>query len=158
MRPPKFFWRLIRIPALLLYQLGVDPILGRFVLILITTGRKSGQPRSTPLQYEERNGAIYVGAVRGQEADWFRNIIANPAVEVQLKSQRSSGFAEPITDPLRIADFLELRLRRHPRMVGAILRGAGLPSTPTRAQLEEYAADRALVAIRPIEVETENHA
>lgn len=146
----RFFWRLLRFPPRLLYAVGLGPIYGRIVLLLTTTGRKSGFPRVTPLQYEEVDGMIYVGAARGQKADWFRNIVANPNVEVQLKSRRFHGLGESITDPDRIADFLELRLCRHPKMMGAMLRAAGLPSQPTRAQLMEYARQRALVAIRPM--------
>jgi len=148
-RPRRFLWKLIRLPTRLLYGLGLGPLIGRWVLLLITTGRKSGQPRTTPLQYEEVDGAIYLGAARGRKADWFRNIVAHPQVEVRVRSRRFQGIAEPITDPVRIADFLALRLQRHPKMVGAILRSAGLPPTPTCAQLAEYAAGRAMVVIRP---------
>jgi hypothetical protein len=70
-------------------------------------------------------------------------------VVVQVKSRRFRGLAEPISDPARIADFLELRLRRHPRIVGAILRLEGLPGRPDRAQLEAYAVRLAMVVIRP---------
>lgn len=132
-----------------LYGLGLGPLVGRFVLLLTTTGRKSGQPRVTPLQYEELDGAIYVGSTRGTRADWFRNILADPRVQVRVKSRQFAGRAEPITDPIRIADFLELRLKRHPRMVGAILKSEGLPPHPSRADLEAYAGRLAMVIIRP---------
>jgi deazaflavin-dependent oxidoreductase (nitroreductase family) len=121
--------------------------LGNRVLLLTTTGRKSGLPRVTPLQYEEDNGVIYVGAARGQEADWFRNIVANPRVVVQMKAGRFCGAAEPTTDPARIADFLELRLKRHPQMVRAMLISHGL-LRPDRAHLERLATKLAMVAIR----------
>jgi hypothetical protein len=58
--------------------------------------------------------------------------------------------AETVTDPCRIADFLELRLKRHPRMVGKILKSEGLPEAPSRAELEEYAQRLAMVIIRPV--------
>jgi deazaflavin-dependent oxidoreductase (nitroreductase family) len=115
---------------------------------LTTIGRKSGLPRVTPLQYEEVDGVIYVAAARGQKADWFRNIVANPHVEVRVRNKHFHGLAEPITDPARIADFLELRLERHPRMIGAMFRAQGLPTQPNRTQLEQYAANRAMVVIR----------
>ena len=134
-----------------LYAIGLGPLIGRLVLLLTTTGRKSGLPRVTPLQYEEIDGAIYLGSSRGQKADWFRNILANPHVEVRVKSRRFRGVAETVTEPARIADFLELRLRRHPRMIGAILQHEGLPARPERAQLESYAARLAMVVIRPEE-------
>ncbi len=130
------------------YSLGLGPIVGRLFLLLTTTGRKSGLPHVTPLQYEE-DDVLYVAAARGPKADWFRNIIANPNVEVRVKARHFHALAEPITDPAPIANFLELRLRRHPRMVGAMLRSEGLSTQPDRAQLEQYAAKIALVAIRP---------
>ena len=133
-----------------LYALGLGPLVGRLVLLLTTTGRKSGLPRVTALQYEEIEGAIYLGSSRGTRADWFQNLVANPCVSVRVKSRQFSGQAEPVTDLVRIADFLELRLKRHPRMVGAMLKSEGLPATPSRAELEAYAGKLALAIIRPV--------
>jgi len=121
------------------------------VLLLTTTGRKSGLPRTTPLPYEEVDGATCVVAARGRKADWFRNVIAHPQVEVRIKSRRFQGIALPVTDPVRIPDILLLRLQRHPTTVGAILRSAGFPSAPNRAELEAYAAGLAMTVIRPHE-------
>jgi hypothetical protein len=70
-------------------------------------------------------------------------------VEVRVKSYRFCGICETGTDPKRIADFLEVRLRRHPKMMRRILEWEGLPTDMSRAQLEEYAAKLALVVIHP---------
>jgi len=86
----------------------------------------------------------------GDAADWFRNLVINPAVEVRVKSRRFKAEAEPITDPSRIADFLELRLRSHPRIVGKILQSEGLPAQPEREQLESYAEKIAVVKLAPM--------
>lgn len=134
---------------LFLYRSGLAPLLGRLVLLLTTTGRKSGLPRTTPLQYEEIDGAIYVASARGARADWFRNILADRCVRVRIKSREFEGFAEPVTDPGRIADFLEWRLQRHPQMVGAILKSVGISPSPTRLELEDYARQLAMVIIHP---------
>jgi deazaflavin-dependent oxidoreductase (nitroreductase family) len=134
------------------YALGLGPIIGRLILLLTTTGRKTGRARVTPLQYEEEGDTIYVGAARGTQADWYRNLVANPCVEVRVKSRRFRGRAEAITDPARIADYLELRLQRHPRMISAMLRPHGLSTfPPSRADLEQVAGQLAIVAIRPEE-------
>ena len=135
-----------------LYAIGLGPLVGRIILLLTTIGRKTGLPRITPLQYEEVDGAYYVGSARGVKADWFCNLRTNPEVEVHVKSLRFRGIAEPITDPVRIADFLELRLRRHPTMVGKILEAEGLPARPDRTQLEAYASKLAMVIIHPEEL------
>ena len=131
-----------------LYRLGLGPLIGRFILLLTTTGRKSGLPRVTPLQYDEMDGLIYIGSARGIKADWFRNIQANQHVLVRVKSRQFPGIAETVTDASRIADFLELRLRRHPRMVSAILKSEGLPASPCREELEAHAQRLAMVIIR----------
>ena len=47
-----------------------------------------------------------------------------------MKSRRFEGIAEPVADPARIADFTELRLRGHPKMMGTIL-----PSWPFRSSV-----------------------
>lgn len=150
-RGAKLLWRLLKLPPRLFYAIGLGPFYGRFVLLLTTTGRRSGLPRVTPLQYEEIDGEMYVGSARGEQADWFRNIQANPEVQVQAGSRRFRASAELVTEPVRIADFLELRLKRHPRMIGALTRTAGLPSRPDRRQLEAYAANRAMAILRPVE-------
>jgi deazaflavin-dependent oxidoreductase (nitroreductase family) len=149
-RVPRVFWRLIRVPQLL-YALGLGPLIGSLVLLLTTTGRKSGKPRVVPLQYEEHEGVVYVGSARGTRADWFRNILADPRVRVQIGARRFGGVAKPLTDPVSIADFLELRLRRRPRMMRAMLRLEGLSNHPERADLESLAGRSAVVAIRPLD-------
>src|SRR5512140_899596 len=101
-----------------LYAIGMGTIIGKIILLLTTTGRKSGQKRVTPLQYEEIDGKYYLGSARGTKSDWYRNISADGRVEVRVKNRHFCGLANTVTDPLRIADFLEIRLRRHPFMMG----------------------------------------
>jgi len=136
------------------YHRGVGP--AKVVLLLTTTGRKTGLSRITPLQYEEQDGVYYMGSARGVQADWFRNIQACSKVKLQIEDKRFSGRAEAITDPVRIADFFELRLKRHPFMIGGLLRLEGLPWNYSRADLERFAEKKALVAIYPLEQETQN--
>lgn len=150
---PKFAWQFMKLPRFL-YKLGFHRFMGHFVLLLTTTGRKSGLKRVTPLQYEKIDNAYYIASARGSKADWYRNILANPNVEVRVKSRQFHASAEPTTDPSRIADFLQVRLKRHPTMMGNMLRSEGLPKNPTREQLECFAENSAMVVIRPIEKET----
>jgi deazaflavin-dependent oxidoreductase (nitroreductase family) len=142
-------WKLLKLPPQLLYAVGLGPVYGRLVLLLTTTGRVSGKERVTPLQYEEIDGEIYVASARGVRADWYRNIAANPQVTVRYKGRQFTGLAEPTTDPVRIADFLDIRLKRHPRMIGMLLRREGLVKNPSRTELEDFAANKAMVIIRP---------
>ncbi|MBK8989428.1 MAG: nitroreductase family deazaflavin-dependent oxidoreductase, partial [Chloroflexi bacterium] len=81
------------------YRRGIGP--ARVVLLLTTTGRKSGLPRVTPLQYEKANDDFYIASARGIEADWYKNILANPQVHVQIREQEFDALAEPVIDPVR---------------------------------------------------------
>jgi len=143
--------RVLKFPPRLLYAIGLGNIYGRLVLLLTTRGRRTGLPRVTPLQYEQVDGAFMVASVRGATSDWFRNVLDDPRVEVRVRRSRFAGTAETSLEPERIADFLELRLRRHPRMVGGIMRLRGVPTNPSRSQLEAYASRLGIVTIRPTE-------
>jgi deazaflavin-dependent oxidoreductase (nitroreductase family) len=133
-----------------LYAIGLGPVIGGFIVLLTTTGRKSGKKRVTPLQYEKIGADYYLGAARGLNADWVRNIQSNPQVELRVGAKHVHGTAEIVTDPSRFADFMEVRLERHPRMIGLIMEKAhGLPKRPSRTQLEELAKNEAFVIVRP---------
>ena len=58
------------------------------ILVLGHTGRRSGLRRWTPLNYAEVDGAVYCTAGFGAESDWYRNVIADPRVEVWLPGRR----------------------------------------------------------------------
>ena len=134
-----------------LYAIGLGSIIGRIILLLTTTGRKTGLKRVTPLQYEEIDGKYYLGSARGLKADWVRNILADPNVDVRVRSLEFQGQAEIVTDPVRFADFVKVRLQRHPLIVGTIMQRAhGLPKQPSREQLEKLAKNEALVIITPV--------
>jgi deazaflavin-dependent oxidoreductase (nitroreductase family) len=148
-RLPRYVWRVFHYPPRIAYALGLGPLLGRRVLLLTTRGRNTGKSRVTPLQYEEIDGCFYLAAARGEKTDWLRNLAVHPEVSIQVGSRRLAGKARIMRDPRAIADFLELRLERHPLMISTIMRSAGMPRRPTRTDLEAYAAGRPLVVIRP---------
>ncbi len=63
------------------------------ILILHTTGRKSGQPRSTPVAYFEHDGRyLLVGSNWGKprDADWVQNLRQQPRARIDVKGQSLS--------------------------------------------------------------------
>ena len=133
-----------------LYALGLGPLIGRIILLLTTTGRRSGKKRVTPLQYEMIGTDYYLGAARGTHADWVRNILADSQVDIRVGAKHFQGKAEVVTDPAKFADFLEVRLERHPLMVGLMMeRAHHLTRHPSREQLEELAKEETLVIVHP---------
>jgi deazaflavin-dependent oxidoreductase (nitroreductase family) len=69
---------------------------GTTVLILTTKGRRSGQPRSTPLIYQ-RSGEDYLVVASKGGADeppaWYLNLQADREVEVQVLGDRFAAHA-----------------------------------------------------------------
>jgi deazaflavin-dependent oxidoreductase (nitroreductase family) len=153
MKPVPFDWaKMKNVQKIhrMIYAMGLGPLIGRIILLLTTTGRKSGLKRVTPLQYEKIGADYYLGAACGVNADWVRNIQINPQVEIRVGAKHFQGVAEIITDPSKFADFMEVRLERHPHMIGLIMEKAhGLPKCPSRAQLEELAKNEAFVIVHP---------
>jgi deazaflavin-dependent oxidoreductase (nitroreductase family) len=92
--------RWVAVPALRagLGPLFSTPVLGSLML-LRTTGRKSGLPRDAPLGYAIVDGCVYCVAGFGTETQWFRNVLADPVVEVVLPTATFRGVAEEVTEP-----------------------------------------------------------
>ncbi len=67
------------------------PFEGMPMALLHTTGAKSGQPRLNPLAYRQDGDNVVVFASKGgapTHPDWYRNLVANPDVEVEVGSER----------------------------------------------------------------------
>ena len=82
------------------------------VCLLTTTGRKSGDPRISPLLFLEDGDRIILVASQGglpKHPMWYLNLRANPQVTVQVKSR-----VRPMT--AQVADPGE-RARLWPRLV-----------------------------------------
>ena len=62
----------------------------RPLLLLTTTGAKSGRPHTTPLMYLADGDSFAVIASKGGEPkhpDWYRNLVANPTVRVEVAGE-----------------------------------------------------------------------
>ena len=63
---------------------------GSTVLLLTTVGRRSGEPRTTPLIYAEDGDRYVIVASKGGAPDhpgWFRNLEKTPEVELQVRDE-----------------------------------------------------------------------
>jgi deazaflavin-dependent oxidoreductase (nitroreductase family) len=69
---------------------------GTQTLLLTTTGRKSGEPRTTPLIYAPYGDAFTIVASKGgadEPPAWYLNLSERPEVEVQVKGDRFKATA-----------------------------------------------------------------
>ena len=74
---------------------------GMPVVMLTTTGRKSGQPRSTMLTspIHDRDKVVLVASYGGDDRDpaWYRNLMADPAVEIVMSGSTRTMTARTAT-------------------------------------------------------------
>jgi deazaflavin-dependent oxidoreductase (nitroreductase family) len=85
------------------YRMGLgslisNPISG-YILVIKTTGRKTGRVRYAPVNYAVMDGSVYCLAGWGTRADWYRNVLAHPHLEVILPAAAIAGVAEEVIDP-----------------------------------------------------------
>ena len=69
-------------------------------LLLTTTGRKSGERFTFPLFYGKDGDSYIVVASKGgapQHPGWYRNLLANPEVEVQVGTAKMKARARTAT-------------------------------------------------------------
>lgn len=67
-------------------------------LYLTTTGRRTGLAREIEIWFTERDGRFYLIAEHGENANWVRNIQANPRVTVRVGDRRFAGTARIVVD------------------------------------------------------------
>ncbi|MGF7158839.1 proline iminopeptidase [Rhodoligotrophos appendicifer] len=69
-------------------------------LLLTTTGRKSGEKFLFPLYYGSEGGSYFVVASKGgapEHPGWYRNILVDPDVEIQVGTQKIKARARTAT-------------------------------------------------------------
>ena len=66
--------------------------------ILETTGRKSGEPRRTPVGKGLDGDTFWIVAEHGERASYVKNIRANPRVRIKCGRSWRSGTATPLPD------------------------------------------------------------
>ena len=77
---------------------------GAPVLLLHTTGARSGLERVNPMMYMEEPGRVFVFASKAgadSDPDWYRNLEANPGGTVEIGADTFDAKAVPIVGPER---------------------------------------------------------
>lgn len=100
------------------------------LLLLTTTGAKTGQPRTSPLAYSKDGDRYIVLASKAGEPtnpDWYHNLVANPVVTVEVGPERFQSratvaegaererlFAEHVRQMPGFADYQQKTTRQIP--------------------------------------------
>lgn len=74
---------------------------GKPMVVITTTGAKSGAKRENPLVRLDDGGNVYVIASKGgapDNPDWYYNLVANPEVKVELGTETFEARAKVVED------------------------------------------------------------
>jgi len=110
-----------------------NPLMRRnpFQTLLETTGRKSGEPRRTPLGGKLVGDAFWFVSEFGEDSQYVRNIKANPRVRVRLRGRWHGGTAHLVPD-----DDARARLRELPQFNSFGVRTFGTNLLTIRVDLD----------------------
>ena len=89
---------------------------GAPMLLLHTTGRRSGSERVNPMMYLDLDGHRYVFASKAgadTDPDWYRNLVADPSVTAEVGTEAYAATAVPLQGADRDRVYEE-QARRYP--------------------------------------------
>ena len=100
-RPPAGLRRPMFRSPIWIYRVGPGAVFGRRLLLLNHIGRRTGTPRKTILevvQYYPTDRSYVVASGWGLQAAWYRNILEQPEVSVEVGNSTIPVTAEPLAE------------------------------------------------------------
>jgi deazaflavin-dependent oxidoreductase (nitroreductase family) len=80
------------------WTMNIWPAVSGRIMVIKHRGRKSGKEYLTPVNYALVDGEIYCTAGFGSISDWYRNMLANPNIELWLPEGKRKARAEDVSD------------------------------------------------------------
>ncbi len=80
------------------------PMAGKTLMILTSTGAKSGEPRTAIVTYHREGDQYVIAASKGgapTHPAWYRNVLANPDVTVEVDNEVFPARVREVTGPER---------------------------------------------------------
>lgn len=103
---------------------GLQRIVGKGTALISFTGRKTGRRITTPVSYEEIDDQIVTTCHRTRQ--WWRNLAANPDVDIRLAGRSRRGVATVMDDPDSALDLFTALLEAQP----VVAKISGIPLDP----------------------------
>ncbi len=151
-RPPRkgLLWLWFKFP-LMLYRLHLGWMLGHRRLLLTHQGRKTGRLRQTVLdivRFDPVTKECLVFSMYGEQADWYQNIQAHPALEIQTGRDRFVP-VHRVLPPEEAEAMMTAFWRQYPRGVRLGLRLLGFQYDETEASKQAILSSLRVVSFRP---------
>jgi deazaflavin-dependent oxidoreductase (nitroreductase family) len=135
-----------------LYRWHLGWMLGHRVLMVTHIGRKTGLRRQTVLEvvhYDPATQACIVVAGWGEPTDWYRNLQAHPALEIQVGSRHYVP-QQRLLSSEELLTLLQDYQHRHPHLFRLLLRTLGYPYDGSPEGLRAVAQVLRGVEFRPL--------
>lgn len=118
--------------------------LGDELMVITTTGRKSGQKFATPLGFL-RDGDTLIALNPHGRSDWFKNVMANPEALLEIRGKTLRVRAERVVDLQERMRLCALYRQQRP---GSFKLLFGVPVDASADQLREAMLSREFVRFR----------
>ena len=151
--PPGFMIPIFKLP-LILYRLGMGWMLGKRFMLLTHVGRRSGKVYRSVLavlRFDEKTREIQAVSP-WSSSNWFRNIQAAPALEVETGSVRYAPVQRSLSQEEIAALFIEYR-DKHPIFSRMVARIPGWNIDSSYEEFLELARSLRGVAFQPKNIE-----
>jgi deazaflavin-dependent oxidoreductase (nitroreductase family) len=74
---------------------------------LTVTGRTTGRETTRPVWFVREADKLDLLPVTGTDSQWYKNVLARPAVRIVADRAEHAAQATPVTDPARVAEVID---------------------------------------------------
>ena len=142
--PPNAFVRwMFRVPVYF-FRAGLGFLFGSRIIMLEHIGRTSGLTRYSCVEVVDRvaeGSAITIVSGYGEHAQWYRNLRAQPDIQIRTNRGRRAVHAE-LLSPADGADVMARYARRNPKMAPQLMKLCGAHIDGKEADYREVAVER----------------
>lgn len=76
-------------------------------ITISVTGRKSGRTISNPVWFVFEKGKLYLLPVHGSETQWYKNVLKNPAIQVDARGAETQLKPATLREPEQVLSVVE---------------------------------------------------
>jgi hypothetical protein len=116
------------------------------VVLIQYTGRKTGEPRSVPVNYLQMGNILHIISLKNR--NWWRSMRGGASVRVLMNGKERNGWAELVEDNKKVTSELRLIYTEHPQNAHFIQIGLDENRKPLEADLQVAAKKRVAILIQ----------
>ncbi len=76
-------------------------------ITITVVGRTSGRAISNPIWFVFEDDKLYLLPVKGSETQWYKNVLKNPSLRVEVSDTETNLAVTPVTDKKQVESVVE---------------------------------------------------